>query len=899
MNKRILTLLLTVAMMLSLLVVVPMTASADTFDASANPVIITTNADMAAFQSAVNGGTTFEGKTVKLAGDVALSGRIGATSSKPFMGNFDGQGHTVTITQSISNPDGNGGLFDFVRTPASGTVTIQNVHVTGTMTLTGSGEKGYTGGLISAVDGNTSGSGGTININNCWSSVAISCSSGFSAYYIGGLVGFFRHATTPVKPLTLNIDSCLWDGTISGAPMVYYSGGFIGFTGHNQANGRTLNISITNSVSAGQIRLYNTWGNTNGVLIGYAKGSTNSGDAYAVTVNVSDVLSVGDITNSTDYNASANIGHVGKIDGITVLNMTNLYYNAFDCKNLGSAAPALANGTANSTTNVVAKDKDGFLALTGSNFSNASKWTFEEDCYPCPKGIYDTYGDIPDCLSFRPIVMEIGSNEEMASFQAAVNGGTTYEGYTIKLTADVALSGRIGATSSKPFMGNFDGQGHTVTITQSISNPDGNGGLFDFVRTPVSGTVTIQNVHVTGTITMTNSKANNGWTGGVISCLDGNTSGTGGTINVKNVWSSVRIDCGDTECYQGVGGILGVTRHAEGLPPLTINMDSCLWDGVINAGPALYYGGGLMGYTGNNKSGRTLTINITNCVAAGTIMTNSDWGNLNDGVIFGYAKGSNSDVASAKVTLNISNVISCGKITNSKSYAASAHIGHIGAIDGTTELNMTNVYFNAFDTAKLGAGSGAPALASGTANSTTNVVAKTADEMAALTGSDFANASKWAFKAAGTELAYIPCPATLEPASGWFTSLTVTKDMFVIAECRTEDPYEGIRFIGSFSKWTGANNPGTTSATFGVIVILKSRYDDAEVNNTIVGLTTAGGLQIKGAKCREVDGRYTVRVVVCNLEDAGITDDTEIVAIPYIGSTLGDPVTVTYNDVKS
>lgn len=891
MKKKVLSFLLTVAMVLTLLVAVPVTATADTYDASANPVIITTDADMAAFQSAVNGGNSFSGKTVKLAGDVALNGRIGTTSSKPFSGNFDGQGHTVTITQTISNPDGNGGLFDFVRTPASGTVTIQNVHVTGTITMTGSGEKGYTGGLISAVDGNTSGSGGTINIYNCRSSVAISAKDGFCPYYIGGLVGFFRHATTPVKPLTLNIDSCLWDGSISGSPMVYYSGGFIGWTGKNQANGRTLNISITNSVSAGQIYMYNNWGCTDGVLFGKAQGSNNSSASYAVTVNISDVLSIGKINNSTNYNDSANIGHVGMIDGIAVLNMTNLYYNAFDCKNLGSA-PALANGTANSATNVVAKDKSGFLALTGSDFSDASKWTFEDDCYPCPKGIYDTFGDIPACLVAGETV-RIGSDEEMAAFQAAVNGGNTYEGKIVKLTADVALTGRIGTTSSKPFMGSFDGQGHTVTITQSISNPDGNGGLFDFVRTPAGGEVTIQNVHVTGTINLTNAKANNGWVGAVISCVDGNTSGTGGTINVKNVWSSVRIDCLGTECYQGVGGIIGVSRHADGLPPLRINMDSCLWDGVINAGPALYYGGGLMGYTGNNKTGRTLTINITNCVAAGTIMTNSDW-NVSNGVIFGYAKGSNSGDSSAKVTLNISNVISCGRITNSKDYAANANIGHVGLIDGTTELNLTNVYYKAFDPEKIAGG--APMLASGTANSSTNVAALTDAQMGELTASDFADGSKWGFKAASAPDYYLPCPVPFADDANWPAKLSKTIVMTVSAEHRdTADKYEGIRFVATFDVLSFCTDGGTLSANFGVILISKPNYDNAADTTTVAGLIAADALQVKAVKYREVDGKYTVNVVLYNLAET--MGDVEIVAIPYLGDTLGTPITAVYNTV--
>ena len=905
-HKKILSLFLTVAMVLTLLVAVPVTATADTYNASDNPVIITTDADMAAFQSAVNNGTTFEGKTVKLAGDVALNGTLGATSSKPFSGNFDGQGHTVTITQSISDGDGSGGLFSFIRVPANSTCTVQNVKVTGSITFTGTNVY-CGGGVISCVDAGESGSGGTLNITNVWSAVNVTSKVTGISDRVAGIVAFTRHSGS-LKPITINMDSCVYSGTLTTSGTAKACSAFFGSTGNDNITGRDVTVNITNSLFAGNITFAYNANNTNsGIFVGLANAENGKG---AVAVNMQNCISCGTVTfDSGSWSSMSNrakfgvaIGQLASASNKGTATITNFYYKQtvfYDTTNLPLVGTASGTVTKTNADNALTLDQIKALTASDVTMTDTGMWDFGgSNELPIPASILATFPTISRGSCFDDLSADeftIMNDFDMATFQSLVNGGNSFSGKTIKLGADVALNDTLGVTSSKPFMGNFDGQGHTVTITQSLTSPDAVGGLFSFVRTPASGEVTIQNVHVTGTISITNSKANNGWVGGVISAMDGNTSGTGGTINVKNIWSSVHIDCLGTECYQGIGGILGVTRHADNLPPLTINMDSCLWDGVINAGPALYYGGGLMAYTGNNKAGRTLTINITNCVAAGTIMTNSNW-NVSNGVIFGYAKGSNSEDASAKVTLNISDVISCGKITNSTDYGASANIGHVGLIDGTTELNMTNVYFNAFDRGNLEGA--APALASGTANTTSNVATKTADEMAALTGSDFTNASKWAFKAAGTELAYIPCPATLAPAEGWITKLIVTKEMFITAEHRdTADDYAGIRFVGNFSKWTGAGNPGTQSATFGIIVILKSKYDDAAVNNTGAGLTAAGGLQVKAVKYREVDGRYTVSAVIYNIEGAGLTDATEIVAVPYIGETLGESITVSLNDV--
>ena len=366
----------------------------------------------------------------------------------------------------------------------------------------------------------------------------------------------------------------------------------------------------------------------------------------------------------------------------------------------------------------------------------------------------------------------ITTDADMAAFAAAVTGGTTFAGKTVKLAADVALNTTVGATSSKPFSGNFDGQGHTVTITQTLENPDGLGGMISFVRVPEDGTVTIQNVHVTGTITASSTSSNKGYFAPLVSCFDAGLSGTGGTLNFTNCRSSVRIDLSGSQ-WKAVGGLVAFPRHQDGLKPLTINIDSCLWDGIINSGPALTASGGLLGFTGENRVGRTLTVNITNTVAAGTIMLNTHYSD-DVGMIVGYAKGSNSSDETAKVTLNVTDVLSTGVMTFNPDveFDNTKSIGIFGDVNGTTELNATNFYYNAFIRGET-FNSACPLTGNTTAEhvTSTNVAAKTAAEFAALTSADFTNATKWTFKAADATNAYIPCPASLAPAEGWIDLL--------------------------------------------------------------------------------------------------------------------------------
>lgn len=80
--------------------------------------------------------------------------------------------------------------------------------------------------------------------------------------------------------------------------------------------------------------------------------------------------------------------------------------------------------------------------------------------------------------------IQIGTLSELLDFSAEVNGGNTYEGKTVVLTADIALGGEVSpwtpiGTSANPFKGTFDGGNHVVSGLYIASGSDV--GFFGFV----------------------------------------------------------------------------------------------------------------------------------------------------------------------------------------------------------------------------------------------------------------------------------------------------------------------------------------------------------------------------------------------------------------------------------
>ena len=102
-----------------------------------SPYVIRTGAQLAAFSNSVNSGNTYAGKHIRLEADVDLAGGAwvpigisGKNGNRPFMGVFDGAGHTIwnVRTSSGQRPSG---LFGSIEKAMVARVNLQYVEITG------------------------------------------------------------------------------------------------------------------------------------------------------------------------------------------------------------------------------------------------------------------------------------------------------------------------------------------------------------------------------------------------------------------------------------------------------------------------------------------------------------------------------------------------------------------------------------------------------------------------------------------------------------------------------------------------------------------------------------------------------------------------------------------------
>ena len=152
----------------------------------------------------------FIGKTVRLGADISVT-RMAGGSGHEFMGTFDGQEHTLTV--SYQNNDGTVRTAPFSYIDGA---TIQNLIVAGNITGTASRAAGIVGETGSSLS----------HVTNCVSSVNVSGGSYTGGISVGGKV---------------EITGCVFNGTIVGTDK---SGGFVGWS--------TSSLVISNSLFAPQ-----------------------------------------------------------------------------------------------------------------------------------------------------------------------------------------------------------------------------------------------------------------------------------------------------------------------------------------------------------------------------------------------------------------------------------------------------------------------------------------------------------------------------------------------------------------------------------------------------------------------------------------------------------------------
>ena len=252
-----------------------------------------------------------------------------------------------------------------------------------------------------------------------------------------------------------------------------------------------------------------------------------------------------------------------------------------------------------------------------------------------------------DPLPMVDDVYQISSPKDLQAFAYIVNG---YAGYTQNTAAKAVLTNDIDmseighwrpiGTTSSPFSGTFDGQGHQISGFSLANVSEAKYGLFGYVKN-----ADIRNFSINGSIT-----CNSGASGvGVVGWSEGST--------MTGIHSSLDIATTMTDIHH-VGGVCGSLRTgstASGcsfsgtLTDTADNQDClggiggysnerCLYENCVNYGTVSFTGtnslaGGILGYV-NNKYFN----GVKNCLNIGSVQMADGTVPNNSGAIIGAAR---------------------------------------------------------------------------------------------------------------------------------------------------------------------------------------------------------------------------------------------------------------------
>ena len=240
------------------------------------------------------------------------------------------------------------------------------------------------------------------------------------------------------------------------------------------------------------------------------------------------------------------------------------------------------------------------------------------------------------CTVAASMVLLRNAND-IINFSKSVSNGTSYNGTTVLLGADIDFSGSsdefepIGwwnsDTEYNAFAGIFDGQGHVIR-NFAVNSSSQNVGLFGY-----SKNASIRNLVFDSSCTFTNSHQKyNICTVGPIGFYDGDAKHVvEGIVNMGSVTFS-----GKEANFVDGGGIVGKLRGV-------FTLRNCVnYGNVIHSSTARYaYLGGIAGECIGTESGSTKKGVIQSCLNYGSVISNGKTINAsNIGGIVGYSQES-------------------------------------------------------------------------------------------------------------------------------------------------------------------------------------------------------------------------------------------------------------------
>lgn len=580
-----------------------------------DPYQVGTVADLQKVAELVNGGDAAYAKAhYKLTENIDLAGveswtPIGTKGSQ-FTGTFTGTGFTISNLKINDADLENAGLFGVISAPGKLVgITVDNAVVTGKAQVgviagsvfTGAAEDCHVTGAVN-VTGNYKVGGmfgdGYANLSGCTVNATGSVTGNYLARdlegdCVGGLIGFRGEGDT----ITAN---CSVSGIkVSGSRKV---GGLIGSA---YADNQTTGCSVS-GVSLVCNAPYD-----------YANGSAKN------------QLCVGGLIGI--FHKSGSNG--GALSGCSV---SNVSFDIEDpqVKQEGWPILGIVSGGYRASSISGASAPDGQVNVDGLTVSGENTGSNAEQKFPGSVAMNGTSNVFEQGSGTADDPYIISTVDDLKLFRETVNGtGLTYEGQYLKIAdgAEFDLSGEqwtsIG-TSSKKFMGAFDGNGATIKgLTDggkfgmyglfgrisgaTIKNVkfvdvklEYNGSNRGAVAGYLYGTNTIENIEVSGSI------AGNDYVGGIAGRPYLNVSNPG-TLTIKNCVNNATIS-GKAK----VGGIVGYARADAAGSTLCV-VEGCTNNGAVSG----QYAGGIAGWSYNAElNGCTNTAKVSGTTSAGGIV---------------------------------------------------------------------------------------------------------------------------------------------------------------------------------------------------------------------------------------------------------------------------------------
>ena len=274
-----------------------------------NPYLIESAGHLKYLIEQVKAGEPYADKFFKLTTDIKVTADtwtpIGISSAKPFSGNFDGGGHTISgeLKGRFSNDLQNFGFFGYLTTKSS--MLIENIHIAANITWSFASPEGtsysYLG--VGGVIGN--GYTQTMTVHNCTMSGEMQISDGSLDYgylHIGSIVG---HTTANIKNC-----SSIGKTNVGCKGGIVYIGGIVG--GNRSTTNETKYCINTSSITLFNTERSNTnyavsVGGIGGHILGKVLGCCNQGSITGHSLSSVDIGGIGGLTELVKCHLSRNL----------------------------------------------------------------------------------------------------------------------------------------------------------------------------------------------------------------------------------------------------------------------------------------------------------------------------------------------------------------------------------------------------------------------------------------------------------------------------------------------------------------------------------------------------------------------------------------------------------------